>query len=878
MGMDDWSIGRRLAVGFAAILALLAVIAGVYVYGEQRRAETNQRLTQQVMPRADAANELAKAYLTHAAATRDYVRSGTPQHLTAYYEALDRSGVAVSRLESLPKTAQGDEIFRQMQPLASEYLRATERAVQLRQAGNLEGAAAAIDAEMIPTRDRLLAKTEEFIRWQFAQRDSAVEESARIQAEMFLYSIVLLLLVLVISVAVAIQTARSIQGPAAQLVSASRSLIGGDFDSAIRAAATIAGPRGEASDNETRELASVFESMSRSLQQRERRLVAQAKLSAALASSMEPEKLGAEALREIAAYAGVEVGQVYAYDGESDLLRLVAGYSVDGASEELRVGDGIPGEAAASRRTIVVRDIPADAPFRVRFGFDELPPRAIVASPMVVQDALVGVLAGGSVRAMSDDVVDFVSGSAQQLAVSLQNAMAHRQVERLAEELQDRNERLQAQNEEIQAQSEEIQAQNEELQAQSEELQAQNEELLAQSEQLQAQSEELQVQNQQMQTYSGELAGINLRLQQQRELLKTILARIPEAVQVTDGSGRVIISNPAAKELFGEQPVWEDDDEGEIGTGELSGTDGPQVWEPTLRALDGEAVLSEEMVVRNRETGRERDVLVSAVPLLSDGRITNVITVATDISEIKEVDRLKDEFVSIAAHELKSPLTALKGFAQLLERKLSPHQADVSVRRSLHTISSQSDRIVKLVDRLLDMSRAQMGRLEMRPEEVDICELVRQQVGQAQIKSERHRVAANVQCEDVTGRWDRGYLEQVLDNLLDNAIRYSPQGGDVTVTVSAENGLARITVADNGIGMSSDTISRLFKRYYRSEGAKKVEAGGMGIGLYVAREMVALHGGRILVESEEGRGSRFTVELPLPESVEAPVRVSVTAS
>jgi two-component system, OmpR family, phosphate regulon sensor histidine kinase PhoR len=861
--MNSWSIGRRLAVGFGVIIALLVVLAGVVFYGEQRQAESNRQMTQLVMPRADAANDVAKAYLRQSAATRSYVYSGDPKYLDAYHQAVDQSSSAMSRLESLPRTERGQQLFREIQPLAAQYLRATERAVALRQQEDLEGASNVIDSEMLPVRDILLDRTEEFVLWQFVQRGLAVEEMESIQAETALYSTMLFLLVLVISVTVAVHTVRSVQRPASQLISASRSLIAGDFDAGKQSAATVAGPDGGSTGNEIRELAAVFRSMAESLQLRERRLVAQAKLSSTLASSMDPEALGVETLREMAGYAGLELGAIYAYDGETSLLRRVAGYSLDGTPEVVKPGEGIPGEAAASRRTIVVRDIPPDAPFRVRFGFDELPPRVVVALPMIVQDALVGVLVGGSVREMSDDALAFMRGSSQQLAVSLQNAMAHRQVETLAGDLRDRNERLQAQSEEIQAQNEELQAQNEELQAQSEELQSQSEEL-------QSQSEELRVQNQQIQSYTDELTGINLRLQQQKELLKTILASIPEAVQVTDESGKVIISNPAARKMFGEPAVWKREDASELGTGDLSGTDAPEIWPPTLRALQGETALSEEVAVRNRETGEEGYALVSAVPVWDGGRVTNVITVAADISEIKEVDRLKDEFLSIAAHELRSPLTALKGFAQLLERRLGPVQDDPSAKKSLQTISSQADKIVALVDRLLGVSRAQMGRLEMRPEELDICDLVRRQVAQVQVKSERHRVIADLEGEGMVGRWDRGYLEQVLDNLLDNAIRYSPDGGGVTVSVRAEDGVVRVTVADQGIGMPPETIANLFKRYYRSEEAKKAEPSGMGIGLYISHEMVALHGGRILVESEEGRGSTFTVELPMAQSVGVP--------
>jgi two-component system, OmpR family, phosphate regulon sensor histidine kinase PhoR len=871
MRMDNWSIGRRLAVGFGAILALLLVLAGVYLYGVWRQAEATSRLTLQVMPRADAANDVAKAYLRQSAATRSYVYTGDPKYVTAYWDSVQQADAAVNRLASLPKTDRGQELFGEIQSLAGRYQRATERAVGLRQQGDMEGAADIVNTEMLPVRDTLMEKTEEFVLWQFLQRGLAVDAIESIQTETSAYSSGLLLLVLLISVTVAVHTARAVQGPAARLAEASRALMAGNFESGAQSAAGVAGPGGKPSRNEIRELAGAFRSMAESLQRREKRLLAQAKLSSALASSVSPEEVGTEALREMAAYAGLELGAVYAFDGEANLLRRVAGYSLDGAPETLRPDEGIPGEAATSRRPIVVRDIPADAPFRIRFGFDELPPRVIVAAPLVVQDTLAGVLVGGSVREMSDDVLDFVRASSQQLAVSLQNAVAHREVERLAGELQDRNERLQAQNEEIQAQSEELQAQNEELQAQNEELQAQSEEL-------QTQSEELQAQNQEIQTYTDELAATNLRLEQQRALLRTILARIPEAVQVTDETGKVILSNPAAKKLFGEQAVRREEDAAEIGTGELAASDAPEIWPATLRALQGEVVLSEEMAVRNAETGEEAWMLVSAVPLLEGSRVTNVVAVAADIGQLKEVDRLKDEFLSIAAHELRSPLTSLKGFAQLLERRLGASQDDPSIKRSLQTISGQADKIVRLVDRLLGVSRAQMGRLEMNPEEVDVGDLVRRVVAQAQIKSERHVLVADVAGDSIIGYWDRGYLEQALDNLLDNAIRYSPKGGDVTVSVATEDGLVRVTVADQGIGMPPETIANLYKRYYRSQEAKAADASGMGIGLYVTHEIVTQHGGRIFVESERGRGSKFTVELPAAQSVGLPAAMPEAAA
>lgn len=123
--MDSWSIRWRLAAGFGSIVALLLVMAGVVFYGEQRQTETSRQLTQLVMPRADAASEVARSYLLQATATRDYARSGDSQHLEAYYRAVDEAGSAVTRLDSIWRTERGEALFREMQPLAAQYLRAT---------------------------------------------------------------------------------------------------------------------------------------------------------------------------------------------------------------------------------------------------------------------------------------------------------------------------------------------------------------------------------------------------------------------------------------------------------------------------------------------------------------------------------------------------------------------------------------------------------------------------------------------------------------------------------------------------------------------------------------------------------------------------------
>jgi signal transduction histidine kinase len=192
--------------------------------------------------------------------------------------------------------------------------------------------------------------------------------------------------------------------------------------------------------------------------------------------------------------------------------------------------------------------------------------------------------------------------------------------------------------------------------------------------------------------------------------------------------------------------------------------------------------------------------------------------------------------------------------------QLTPYYEEF--QKPLAAIDGQVNKVVSLVNRLLDVSRVQMGRLEMKPELVDLGELARRQANRAQIKATEHKIVVDSDSE-VVGYWDPGYIEQVVTNLVDNAVRYSPSGSEVRISLRQVNNTALLTVTDQGIGISSDALPNLFQRYYRSEEAKRICAEGMGIGLYVTYSIVNAHGGCIWVDSEPGKGSTFHVQLPV---------------
>ena len=240
--------------------------------------------------------------------------------------------------------------------------------------------------------------------------------------------------------------------------------------------------------------------------------------------------------------------------------------------------------------------------------------------------------------------------------------------------------------------------------------------------------------------------------------------------------------------------------------------------------------------------------------------------------EARAAARARDEFISVATHELKTPLTAVQGFAQLLQRLMDEPDLDRErASRVADQLAEHTARSVALVNDLLDVSRIQQGRLEMRPETVDLAALAQRVVSRFQGVpdwAETHRIVVDAPTEPIVGTWDPNLLDEVLTNLISNALKYSPDGGEVRVALRLEDADAEIAVSDSGIGMSEEEQLHLFQPFVRGA-TGRATAGGTGLGLYIAAQIVEQHGGRITVNSRLGEGSTFTVILPLRPQLDA---------
>jgi len=227
----------------------------------------------------------------------------------------------------------------------------------------------------------------------------------------------------------------------------------------------------------------------------------------------------------------------------------------------------------------------------------------------------------------------------------------------------------------------------------------------------------------------------------------------------------------------------------------------------------------------------------------------------------RDAIRLRDEFLSIASHELRTPLTPLRLQLQSTLKCLDKGETDeADLRPRLELALRQTVRLGTLVTDLLEVSRISSGRLTLQLEEMDLAESVRDVAERHEPEARNAGTTISVQTEPVIGRWDRLRIEQVIANLLVNAIKYGG-GLPVRLTVERADGGARLTVRDEGIGISTEDQDRIFDRFERAVSVRSY--GGMGLGLYIAQQIVDAHGGRIQVRSARGEGSTFMVDLPM---------------
>ena len=348
--------------------------------------------------------------------------------------------------------------------------------------------------------------------------------------------------------------------------------------------------------------------------------------------------------------------------------------------------------------------------------------------------------------------------------------------------------------------------------------------------------------------------------------LEAILANMADALLIIDSRGCLVRLNRAARDLLCL-------DESTIVLGQPFEEKQWDNWPPEGRAA---AEGLRPVVERLQQTQEPQEVEVElpgvrrvlsfrATPLHDvDGAFTGGVIVFRDVTGERDVERLKDDMFSMASHDLKTPATVIKVQAQRLKRRFNTGSAEQDdVEEGLTMIADQADRLSKLLNLLLDLSRIEAGRLSLDRTATDLRGMLISMARALQSTTDSHVIEVDAPM-GVIGHWDARRLEEVIQNLLNNAVKYSPMGGGIHVRLRTQGQNAVVTIRDSGIGLASDDAPHVFERFFRGREIRRVE--GAGLGLYICQAIIAAHGGRIWAQSKgPGTGSTFTFCLPLAE-------------
>ncbi len=367
------------------------------------------------------------------------------------------------------------------------------------------------------------------------------------------------------------------------------------------------------------------------------------------------------------------------------------------------------------------------------------------------------------------------------------------------------------------------------------------------------------------------IAVRNAQLYQQvsaeKQQVDAIIEHSADGVMILDPELRIQVFNRALSQMTGwpaesaiGRPCYE-----VLALEQASGPNlcGPEMAEVTFP--QGEPLFVEGTL--SRPEGSRIAVSLTYSPLFDEeGRLARVIVNMVDITRFREAEEMKSTFVSVISHELKTPVALIKGYANTLARE-DARWDGATLKEGLQIISEESDRLNALINNLLDASRIQAGAFKLEKGDVLLPKLAGRVVENFRVQTQNHQFILDFPTDYPCVPGDEERLRQVLDNLVSNAIKYSPSGGEIRVGGWSDGAYATIYVADQGIGIPASEQGKLFQRFYRVDSSLRRSTQGAGLGLYLCKSIVEAHGGRIWLRSEPGKGTTVFVALPMEDRV-----------
>ncbi|WP_310550213.1 response regulator [Paenibacillus glufosinatiresistens] len=540
----------------------------------------------------------------------------------------------------------------------------------------------------------------------------------------------------------------------------------------------------------------------------------------------------------LASAVGASFGALYVLEGGA--ARFSAGYAYDEealSGQAFRLGSGLVGQCALDGQPVYLEGLPSDY-FRIRSGLGETLPKALLLMPIRHEDRIMAVAELALTGSLRERERRFAERAGANMGTLINTLSDVARIDSLLKETSLQKEELEAQTEELQAQTQELRAQTEELEAQKEEIEAQAEELRAQTEELLESNLELKREQERTEAQKREIETQAEELRVQAEELKLQAEKLLES---NEGLKREKEQTEAQKFEIAAQA-----DELAAQTEEL-------------RAQ------SEELLESNRKLKHEKEHTEA-----------QKLEIQAQAEEIRMAAQYKSEFLANVSHELRTPLNSLLILSQILaenrEGNLGTKQLEY-----VHTIFSAGKDLLQLIDEILDLAKLEVGKMAAVLEPVRLSDVRLQMLRHFEQQAKKKGLRFEAQSDSRLPEWlmtDGHRLQQILNNLLTNALKFTEQGA-VTLSVRLSGEEVIFAVSDTGIGIPADKLGHIFEAFQQADGTTSRRYGGTGLGLTICRELASLLGGRIEVETAEGKGSTFSLHLP---AAEPPEGVSLVAA